>query len=69
MFLFICSSFFEEHLQHFVESMATRTNVVLKAKGDPTWYQQGGPNKVFGKCTFTWCKHASSSLTSLARLV
>lgn len=37
-FLFICSSFVEEYLQHFVESMATRTNVVLKAKGDPTWY-------------------------------
>ncbi len=40
----------EECLQHLVESMPQRIKSVLKAKGGPTLYKQGVPNKVACVC-------------------
>ncbi len=40
----------EECLQHLVESMPWRIKTVLKAKGGPTRYEQGVPNKVASEC-------------------
>ncbi len=40
----------EECFQHLVESMPQIIKAVLKAKGGPTQYQQGVPNKVASEC-------------------
>ncbi len=40
----------EECFQHLVESMPRKIKAVLKAKGGPTRYQQGVPNKVASEC-------------------
>ncbi len=40
----------EEYFQHLVESMQQRNKAVLKAKGGPTRYKQGVPNKVDSEC-------------------
>ncbi len=45
----------EECLQHPVDSMPQRIKAVLKAKGGPTLYKQGVPNKVACVCV---CVHA-----------
>ncbi len=42
----------EECFQHLVESMPWKIKAVLRAKGGPTQYLQGVPNKVVGECTF-----------------
>ncbi len=41
----------EECFQHLVESMPRIIKAVLKAKGGPTRYYQGVPNKVASECT------------------
>ena len=50
----------EECFQRLVESMLQRIKAVLKAKGSPTRYQQGGPNEVAGECK----GHLSKTLTT-----
>ncbi len=43
----------EECFQHLVESMPWRIKAVLNAKGGPTQYQHGVPNKVACKYILT----------------
>lgn len=40
----------EESFQHLVKSMLQIIKAVLRAKGGPTRYELGGPNKVAGEC-------------------
>ncbi len=44
----------EECFQHLVKSMPQRINAVLKAKGGPTPYKQGVPNKVASECVYIY---------------
>ncbi len=55
-FMTIWTKISEECFQHLVESMPRRIKTVLKAKGGPTRYQQGLPNKVASECVlFVLC--------------
>ncbi len=42
----------EECFQHIIESIPQRIKAVLKAKGGPTEYKQGVPNKVASESIF-----------------
>ena len=42
----------EECFEDLVESMLPRIEAVLKAKGGPTRYEHGVPNKVAGECMY-----------------
>ncbi len=44
----------EECFQHLVKSVPWRIKAVLKAKGGPTQYQQGVPNKVANECVYIY---------------
>ncbi len=46
----IWTKIYDECFQHLVESMPRRINAVLKAKGGPTRYKQGVPNKEASEC-------------------
>ncbi len=52
----------EECFQNIVESMPLRIKAVLKAKGGPTRYMQGVPNKVASECILEVTKEASFSI-------
>ncbi len=44
----------EECFQHLVESIPQNIKAVLKAKGGPTRYMQGVPNKVASECIYVF---------------